>query len=54
MKNMAMMNIYHFSQKKAPNNKMQLTTGILPVYLNLRHPEVGSGLEVGSRPARRS
>jgi hypothetical protein len=28
--------------------------GILAVNLNYRHPEVGSGLEVVSRPAHRS
>ncbi len=39
---------------KAPNHKMQLTTGIQPVNLNLRHLEVGSDPEVGTRPAHRS
>ena len=39
---------------KMPNIKMQLTMGIPPVNLNLRHPKGGSDPEVGSRLAHRS
>lgn len=38
------------ASKKAPNHKMQLTMGILPVNLNLRHPKVDAGIEVGPDP----
>jgi hypothetical protein len=54
MKQQVHFQMHSHGKEGSPTTKCRLTTGILPVNLNYRHPKGDPDPGVGSRPARRS